>query len=699
MMATPWQSLLFLALGVTLLVALAALAAGVSGRAEFRRLVWISCLVGNLVFAFSVLSAAPLAVWQLIRLLDREGSPISADVPVETLAGEQVLGADLSDIPSPVMDTALVIEVPSELEEDPIPAGDGPVTPDFFGSPWERWLLLVWAGGFLLFGTETVLKRAVTVWVSRKAQDLAGTPLAVWVGNMAREAGYVRPIRVVASTRFVTPVAFGVVRPTIGVPRGFDPHLNRSADKAVLLHELRHILNRDPFWHWVADLVVTVLWWHPGAWFARFQWGKASEEVADEYSLCLPGGPRELAAGLVFYGRKALEGRMTLLATTGVRTRSHLAARVKRLLCLQDEQNAGRSNKAEVSGRSQRWAVWLTAAAVFFGSVGATAPQGSLVYGGARMSWVRWCWRHSLLAAAAVACIGPWGPPTVADEGRRPDEPAAVERGEREDRDRPRFEREERDEGEWERGVREDRERDREERERDREEGERPHERPRPPEAGPRGERPFGPPPLERIERQLDELREQLARAREAGQEERVRALEHQIGRLERIRENIRAGRPPEAGLEPPPEARQAMMERLERRMHELRERIAQAEREGREELLRELRAEVERVERAMRDLREGRLPSRPPMPPAPVPPERMERARHAAELLRREGFGDMAELLMRAITGMPPAGPPRGPGMRPPRPEGEREGPPPVDRPRGEPPRPERDRPERDRP
>lgn len=689
MMETPWQSLVFLALGVTLLVALAALAGGASARAELRRLVWISCLAGNLVFVLSVLFAAPIAVWQLVRFFSQEERPSVSDALVEGHTGEQSLEADPSEVASPAMNAAFVISRPAKLPEELGPARDVPVPPEFFGNEWERWLLLVWTGGFLVFGTETVLKSVVTAWVRRSGHDLSGTPLAVWVNDMAREAAYIRPIRVVASARFLTPVAFGVMRPTIGVPLGFDPQLNANADKAVLLHELKHILNRDPFWHVLADVVVAILWWHPAAWFARFQWGKASEEVADEYSLCIPDGPRELAAGLVFYGRKALEGRMTLLATTGVRTRSHLAVRVKRLLCLQDDQTAGRLDKVGVSARLQRWAVWLTAAAVFFASVGATAPQVPVVYGGARMSWVRWCWRHSLLAAAAVAFVAPWGPPPLAEEGRKPDKPAAVERAEREEREKPRVEREEREEGKRERGVREDREREREEREQ-------PRERPRPPEVGPRGERPLGPPALERIERQLAELREQIARAREAGQEERVRDLEHQIGRLERIRENIRAGRPPEAGLEPPPEAHTAMMERLERRMAELRERIAQAEREGRQELLRELRAEVERVERAMRDLREGRLPPRPPA--VPVPPERMERARHAAELLRREGFGDMAELLMRAVTGMPPAGPPRAPEAGPPRPEGERRGPPSGDRPRGEPPRPERDRPEGDR-
>ncbi|MGB9688522.1 M56 family metallopeptidase [Thermogutta sp.] len=685
MMEAPWQSLAFLALGVTLLVALAALADGVFGRAEFRRLVWISCLAGNLVFIFSLLLGAPFAVWQLVGLLGQEVNSAVSSAPVEKLADEQSLGTASRSIVPPPVNRDLMISGISVVDEEVQSASEVSRLTRPSSTKRERWLLFVWTSGVMLFGGQILAQRLIAAGVSRRSRDLSQTPLAVWVNRMAAQAGYSSPIRIITSPRFVTPVAFGIVRPTIGVPSGFDPHLNSNADKAVLLHELKHILNRDPCWHLVADAVVAVLWWHPAAWFARFQWEKASEEVADEYSLCIPDGPRELAAGLILYGRKALEARMTTpLATAAVRTRSHLAVRVKRLLCLQDEQVAGRSKTVGVSGRFQRWVVWLTAAAVFVASVGATAPQVSDVYGGVRMSWVKWCWRHSLLAAAAAACIGPWVSPTLAEEGRKPDEPVAVERKEeRGEREKPRVEREE---GERERGVREERERAREVREA-------PRERPRPPEAGPRGEL-LGPPALERIERQIAELREQLARAREAGQEERVRDLERQIDRVERIRENIRAGRPPEAGLEPPPVAREAMM-RLEQRMRELRERIAQAEREGREELVRELRAEAERVERAMRDLREGRLPPRPFGPPVPVPPERMERARHAAELLRREGFGDMAELLMRAVTGMPPVPPPRVPDVRPPRPESEREGSPPGDRPRGErPPRPERDRP-----
>ncbi|HOA53158.1 MAG TPA: hypothetical protein PKI05_12970, partial [Thermogutta sp.] len=208
--------------------------------------------------------------------------------------------------------------------------------------------------------------------------------------------------------------------------------------------------------------------------------------------------------------------------------------------------------------------------------------------------------------------------------------------------------------------------------------------------------RPEGPPPevrasmMERIERAMNETREKLREAREAGREEAVRDLERRLEQLERTMRDLREGRRPELpaglGLETPPAvARERAMERLERAMNEVRERLKKAREEVREGEVRELEQQLARMEGQMAALREGR----PLLPPGAPVPERIERARRAAELLRREGFGDMAELLMRSLEREMRPLPPREPG---------RVGPPdmPLPPPARRPDRPDAPRPER---
>lgn len=707
-MDAPWRGLCLLSTEVALLVGIAWGASWLFHRADLRRLVWIACVLTIALVTLGVFTAFPLWLWGLMTLPGTSSSELSRGAlsrgdprhfPLveshEWITGDWGTSADLAvedrDAGASFTDPGQHRLCPPHLAQDrSIPPLSAPA----------RSVLISWTLGTILLLVRFVFIRIATWWVRFGSRDLSHTPLFLWIQNQAKTFGYHRTIRLVMSGRFFTPVAFGVFQPTIGLPQGFDTSASQASERAVILHELKHLINNDPFWRAVADCVIATLWWHPAVWLLRDQLWKTSEEAADEFSVVIPNGPRELASTLLRYGWEMAGFRTAAVAMSGQRrSRSHLNLRVRRLLRLQKEQVTQTLAIPGRSTRLQRYVVVVTAVAVFFASLGAGAPEVPLFKGGSGMSWSKWCWRHSLLAAAVAAFAAPWSAPAWAEEGRKADQPAAVQ--EQKEREEPEEAKVERERGEKEHAAVREREREgrpeaerREEAVRDREGRPEARERqrgePRPPEAR-RDQVPPAAPVLERLERQLAELREQIARAREAGQHEKVRALEGQIERLERARENIRAGRPPEGRPVPPEEARGAMLERIERRMQELGERIREAERAGREGALRELRAEMERLEQTLRQIREGRMPGPPGQPPVgPVPLERMERARRAAELLRREGFGDMAELLMRAAMGPVP---PR-PGMAPPAPE---RPPLPPERPRED--RPREDRPREERP
>ena len=157
--------------------------------------------------------------------------------------------------------------------------------------------------------------------------------LAEKVQALARALGIRRRVRVIESARLTSPIAFGLLRPTVGLPPDFAIRFNPAKQDAMLAHELAHLAAHDPFWCLLADAATVVLWWHPGVWWLRRQLHLASEMAADEASLLVADGPQVLAECLVELGARLTGPVLGQLRVSGFR--SHLGRRVQRLVHLE----------------------------------------------------------------------------------------------------------------------------------------------------------------------------------------------------------------------------------------------------------------------------------------------------------------------------------------------------------------------------
>jgi TonB family protein len=77
-----------------------------------------------------------------------------------------------------------------------------------------------------------------------------------------------------------TPWTFGLLRPTVALPAGFDA-LNPDFQRAVVCHELVHVQRRDVAVAFVEELAAAVLWFHPWVWLLRARMRVAREKVVD----------------------------------------------------------------------------------------------------------------------------------------------------------------------------------------------------------------------------------------------------------------------------------------------------------------------------------------------------------------------------------------------------------------------------------
>jgi hypothetical protein len=274
-------------------------------------------------------------------------------------------------------------------------------------STW--WPGIIWVGGVLLLGIRLMLGRLLVLAYRWRNLLQSDTELCRRLNNLAQRLG-MNPVRSVVVSGITGPVAFGIIRPTVGVPPCFTSEFDATQQTVMLAHELEHLAARDPAWYVLTDLMVAAFWWHPLAWWARRQLRTASEWAADEASLIVQNGPDVLATCLVQLGRRLLRAqRSAWLGIEGGGFRSGLGRRVARLLSLGDRPWRHPRGLQSVWMRILLTVTMVVAALVSTGWSNMNAiPKGETM----RLS-LKQSWRQSLAAVALFCVIGDGNAPAA----------------------------------------------------------------------------------------------------------------------------------------------------------------------------------------------------------------------------------------------------------------------------------------------
>lgn len=107
------------------------------------------------------------------------------------------------------------------------------------------------------------------------------------------------------SDRIASPVAIGIVRPKIVLPKVLPPE-NDGHLKYVLLHETIHIKRGDNLWKIVMLLALCVHWFNPLVWMMYFLFNRDMELSCDEKVILLAGerAKKEYAMALLHLAEK-----------------------------------------------------------------------------------------------------------------------------------------------------------------------------------------------------------------------------------------------------------------------------------------------------------------------------------------------------------------------------------------------------------
>ncbi|MEO8425554.1 MAG: M56 family metallopeptidase [Verrucomicrobiota bacterium] len=274
------------------------------------------------------------------------------------------------------------------------------------------WVGAVWLLGAAAILFRVLLGRLLFIAFRRWRQTECDRPLQNRVQDLAQQVGIRRRVRLLELSRLPGPIAFGIFRPTIGLPPGFRRNFNAQQQDAMVAHELAHLAGHDPAWGILTDAIVATLWWHPLVWWARRQLCAANEAAADEASLLIANGPNVLAECLVELGNR-LSRRQPFgwMSIGGNGYRSALGNRVERLLHL--TRRSWRPPNRLQSGLAKT----IGPAALLTAVVLCTAGTSPSVHneGDTPMKLIDQNWKKSVLAFALAATLGTETRATLAD--------------------------------------------------------------------------------------------------------------------------------------------------------------------------------------------------------------------------------------------------------------------------------------------
>jgi hypothetical protein len=242
--------------------------------------------------------------------------------------------------------------------------------------------------GMLLLAYIAVCFVVLTVRSMRLSRRLNGWspsgngPARRILESMVRRHTCGRSIRLLESDECQEPVVFGAMRWTIVLPPKTEQRLTRDELRAILAHEVAHLVRGDLWWLWIGRLLCSCLAFQPLNVLARRRWRQASECLCDDWAMQQGVSALSLARCLTRVAEWKLEatGNSLVLAASG--TKTTLIRRVERLTNHGDQFDAWATPRRQRLLRSSGCLITVA----FFAlapRVGLPSPDRTLLEAGA----------------------------------------------------------------------------------------------------------------------------------------------------------------------------------------------------------------------------------------------------------------------------------------------------------------------------
>jgi type II secretory pathway component GspD/PulD (secretin)/beta-lactamase regulating signal transducer with metallopeptidase domain len=224
-----------------------------------------------------------------------------------------------------------------EIQQAPLPV---------FVSPKPAMTNAAW-----LLVVSAAVSSALFVWllvrwwqITRQIRRAATSErLSIIAAKAQKVVGMKFKVQVKLTTNSMSPAVCGLFRPVILIPQSLAENFSDEQLRAVLLHELIHLLRRDVWMNFAQALLQIFYWWHPLVWLANARIRRVREEAVDDaVMLALRDEAESYAPTLLEVAKLALNRPLASLGLVGILESRHaLRQRIERLVDFRPPRQAG----------------------------------------------------------------------------------------------------------------------------------------------------------------------------------------------------------------------------------------------------------------------------------------------------------------------------------------------------------------------
>jgi beta-lactamase regulating signal transducer with metallopeptidase domain len=315
-------------------------ATGVVKSPVVKDVLWKVCLVGALVTATVQARWPEQPFSRQIRLPDvaavqlaPTGSVVAAARPSGSAVPRAAAARAAAPVPASVSGSAVAARHGVARAAVPTSASAGPTPHTLPPTPIPSWplvLLALWIAGAASLLVRVVIRRRRFCRRLGDRRVLTEGPLVEMLESLSRSAGLRRRVQLSVSAELAGPVAMGVGE--ICLPERVLSSLAPAEQRAVLAHELGHLVRRDPAWLATSVAVESLFFFQPLNRLARRRIQDAAEYLCDDWAVKQTGGSLTLAKSLAEVASWMQVSRLPVPVSGMAENRSHLVVRVQRLL-------------------------------------------------------------------------------------------------------------------------------------------------------------------------------------------------------------------------------------------------------------------------------------------------------------------------------------------------------------------------------
>ncbi len=146
-------------------------------------------------------------------------------------------------------------------------------------------LFLIWLAGATLFSVYLILQNRKTVKLLKNKELVSDEPVLQLFESCKKMVGIRGKIQLLYTDQIRIPVLYGVVAPSLLLPRKISKQISLEQLKYIILHELAHHKRKDPYLNLGMCILEIMHWFNPVIAFAFYQMRRELEAATDSLAL------------------------------------------------------------------------------------------------------------------------------------------------------------------------------------------------------------------------------------------------------------------------------------------------------------------------------------------------------------------------------------------------------------------------------